>query len=34
MIWMVDDTLKFRKEDFVSFKMTPEVVVDFVEGKN
>jgi len=33
IIWMVDDTLKFREEDYVSFKMTPEIVVDFVQNE-
>jgi len=32
IIWMVDDTLKFN-EDYVSFKMTPEIVVDFVQNE-
>ena len=33
MIWMVDDTLGFRSQDFVSFTMTPEIVTDFVQNE-
>ncbi|KPA16731.1 hypothetical protein MHK_003076, partial [Candidatus Magnetomorum sp. HK-1] len=33
IIWMVDDTLKYKEEDYVSFKMTPEIVVDFVQNE-
>jgi hypothetical protein len=33
LIWMVVDSLKF-KEDFVSYKMIPEVVSDFVKNEN
>ncbi|MGE5341242.1 MAG: hypothetical protein ACM3SY_07145, partial [Candidatus Omnitrophota bacterium] len=31
LIWMVDDTLGF-KENYVSYCMTPELVVDFVQN--
>jgi len=33
IIWMVDDTFNFQKEDYVSFKMTPEILIDFVQNK-
>jgi hypothetical protein len=33
IIWMVDDTLAFKKEDFVSYIMTPEIVVKFVQNE-
>ena len=33
IIWMVDDTFNFQKEDYVSFKMTPEILIDFVKNK-
>jgi hypothetical protein len=33
IIWMVDDTLAFKKEDFVSYIMAPEIVVKFVQNE-
>jgi len=31
IIWMVDDTLNFQHEDYVSYMMTPELVVKFIQ---
>jgi len=31
LIWMVDDTLHFKAEDYVAFSMAPEVALEFLE---
>ncbi|MBI4648129.1 MAG: hypothetical protein HY738_16465 [Bacteroidia bacterium] len=33
LIWMVDDTFGFT-DDFVSYTMAPEVIIDFIRNKN
>ncbi len=33
LIWMVDDTLGFAGDDYISYAMTPEIVTEFVRNE-
>ncbi|ETR69357.1 MAG: hypothetical protein OMM_09671 [Candidatus Magnetoglobus multicellularis str. Araruama] len=33
IVWMVEDTMRFENEDYVSYLMTPELVLDFVRNE-